>query len=399
MNPMAEHAVSRWWRASRLGDRVLTVAAVLLAGLYTFLAFEGPSAATLTQAVVSWCFVPFVWVWRSRPVVSAAGFTACLAAWAVTWIAALPSNLGISPWLITAPMAVYATARYCTDRRIPRAFLTVMFLGTFLSPVMWRLLDTLELRYVVGLDSTYLIASHWLLLLAVYFAGTRAHGRVLQQRAEEDARLSQLRTAQEEERLLIARELHDVLAHSLTLMKVQANAGLVAAARDGDAAVAALRDIRDTSDTALAEVRGIVAALRSDSPASLEPSHRVSDLPGLLDGFRAAGVRIHAALPEEVPDMSSLTQLAITRIIIESLTNVLRHQGPNARAEVAVRCSETVDIVVTSTGTEPGTGHSGAGAGLIGLEERARSLGGTFSAGGTSEHFEVRASIPLRGGQ
>ena len=96
-----------------LGDRMLTAAAVVLAARYTLLV--GSHAADIVQVVVSWCFVPFFWVWRSRPAVSATGFLACLLGWSLAWFIALPHNTGISPWLVTAPMAVYATARYCAD--------------------------------------------------------------------------------------------------------------------------------------------------------------------------------------------------------------------------------------------------------------------------------------------
>ena len=129
---------------------------------------------------------PVFWVWRLRPALSAAGFTACLTAWAGTWFLALPLNSGLSPWLVAAPMAVYATSRYCEDRRVPRVVTAVMFAGTFASPVMWRLLDNLELRYVGAAGAQcacglvpgiwYLVAIHWLLLALMYVAGARGHG-------------------------------------------------------------------------------------------------------------------------------------------------------------------------------------------------------------------------------
>lgn len=386
--------LKNWWRASLPGDRVFAGFAAALAVLYSMVPGETSTSVAVLQALVSWCFVPFFWVWRSRPALSAAGFTACLAAWAGTWFLALPLNSGISPWLVAAPMAVYATSRYCEDRRIPRVVTAVMFAGTFASPVMWRLLDNLELRYVGAADATYLVAIHWLLLALMYVAGARGHGAMLRRRAEEAEKLGRLHAAQEEEKLLIARELHDVLAHSLTLMKVQASAGIVASRGDARAAVEALETIRSTSDLALAEVRGIVRALRGAGDADLQPSRTLGDIPGILEGFRTAGLTVEEKLPRELPEVSALVGLAATRIVTEALTNVLRHQGPGSSVVVELEPGEALVLDITSRGTPQAT--RGGGAGLVGLEERARSLGGTLSAEGTPELFRVHAELPLR---
>ena len=396
---MMDSARRVWWKGSYLGDRLLTVLACAMAVFYTPWPTDQISGFSLAQAVLSWCFLPFVWLWRSRPIVSAAGFLTLLAMWGGVWILYLPGNLGIAPWLVTAPMAVYSTARFCSQRSIPRIVLAITLLGSIFSPVMWHLDDALNLHYRTGTNAILVVTSHWFLLIAVHFAGTRAYGKVLQRKAEMEAQLSQLHTAQEEERLLIARELHDVLAHSLTLIKVQAHAGLVAIKKEDQSATETLQDILETSESALAEVRDIVHALRSDAPTSLQPSHQLRDISVVVEGFRKAGLSIDARLPDQIPDASALCQLAVTRIVSESLTNALRHQGPDTQVQIELRYGQRVDISVVSRGQSSHVPQPGAHTGLIGLRERARSLGGTFSAEGTTELFEVHASIPLRSTQ
>lgn len=394
---MQSVAQRSWWAGAHLGDKILTIPATFLAALYTLTAMGTPQPASILEAVTSWCFVPFFWLWRSRPGTSALGFSACLTVWALNWLSYLPENRGVSPWLLTAPLAVYATARHCTDRRIPRAVLAVMYLGSFISPVMWQFTEDLEFKYATALDAMWIILAHWSLLTATYFAGARYRGRELQRLAEQQQRLEKMKNAQEEERLLIARELHDVLAHSLTLMKVQAQAGLVAAKTDDKAAVAALEEIRAVSDGALTEVRSIVSALRGDDTLRLQPTGQSGDIPGIIAGFEAAGLTIEAELSAESLELPALIHLAVTRIISESLTNVVRHQGATAKVKLVVSCGNQVDIEIDSWGAAQDSSGTGSRAGLIGLAERARSLGGSFHASGTPEAFSVRATLPLRG--
>ncbi|AWB83574.1 sensor histidine kinase [Corynebacterium liangguodongii] len=368
---------------------MLTAVAAALALLYVLVAVSTPTPVNILQALASAWFVPFFWVWRSRPVLSAAGFFVGLAAWSVSWFAALPANPGVAPWLVVAPMAVYASARHCTDRRAPGLVLALSLAGSFVSPAMWQLQESLELRYAAGTEAAFRLAFHWALLIAVYFAGTRGYAIERQREAEEKQRLAALRGAQEEERMLIARELHDALAHSLTLMKVQAAAGLVASKSDPEAAVGALEEIRQTSDEALTAVREIVHALRNSSAVA-----RRVDLPGVIEGFRAAGLDIDARIPAELDASPELIQLAVSRIVTEAFTNVLRHQGVGARVIVEVTCGDCLAIDVASSGTAQADSR-GSRTGLIGLEERARSLGGSFRAGGSPKSFRVHAELPL----
>lgn len=378
---------------ARLGDKILTAAAALMALFYLIGAWAAPGAIELIQAALSLLFLPFIWVWRTKPVLSAAGFIVLLGAWAAAWISQLPANLGVTPWAMTAPMAVYATSRYVERRSIPRAVLTAAFLGSFISPAMWRI-DPESFLLSFQLDRRYitLLVVHWAVLGSAYFIAARYFDLDRQRERLAQERFHQ---AQEEERLLIARELHDVLAHSLTLIKVQANAGIIAARTDTTAAEDTLQSIRDGADSALEEVRGIVTALRSTGPSALEPAQQLEHVQGIIDGFRTAGLEVDAELPASY-EVSALTQLALVRIISEGLTNALRHQGPGTHVQLKLTLSDAARVTLTSTASSPTPSEvSGSGVGLVGVKERAQALGGHLTSSGDAQKFTLAAELPL----
>lgn len=378
---------------ARLGDKILTAVAALIALFYLIGAWVAPGAIELIQAALSLLFLPFIWVWRTKPVLSAAGFIVLLGAWAAAWISQLPANLGVTPWALTAPMAVYATSRYVERRSIPRAVLAAAFLGSFISPAMWRI-DPESFLLSFQLDRRYitLLVVHWAVLGSAYFIAARYFDLDRQRERLAQERFHQ---AQEEERLLIARELHDVLAHSLTLIKVQANAGIIAARTDTTAAEDSLQSIRDGADSALEEVRGIVTALRSTGPSALEPAQQLEHVQGIIDGFRTAGLKIDAELPSSY-EVSALTQLALVRIISEGLTNALRHQGPGTHVQLNLTLSDAARVTLTSTATSPTPSEvSGSGVGLVGVKERAQALGGHLTSNGDAQKFTLTAELPL----
>ncbi|WP_284854090.1 sensor histidine kinase [Corynebacterium sp. MSK072] len=378
---------------TRLGDKILTAVAALIAVFYLTSAWANPGAIELIQAALSLLFLPFIWVWRTKPVLSAAGFIVLLGAWAAAWISQLPANLGVTPWALTAPMAVYATSRYVERRSIPRAVLIAAFLGSFVSPAMWRI-DPESFLLSFQLDRRYiaLLVVHWAVLGSAYFIAARYFDLDRQRERLAQERFHQ---AQEEERLLIARELHDVLAHSLTLIKVQANAGIIAARTDTTAAESTLKSIRDGADSALEEVRGIVTALRSTGPTALEPAQQLEHVQSIIDGFRTAGLKIDAELPSSY-EVSALTQLALVRIISEGLTNALRHQGPGTHVRLKLTLSDAARVTLTSTATSPTPSEvSGSGVGLVGVKERAQALGGHLTSNGDAQKFTLDAELPL----
>ncbi|HEU4849264.1 MAG TPA: sensor histidine kinase [Terrimesophilobacter sp.] len=205
------------------------------------------------------------------------------------------------------------------------------------------------------------------------------------------------------ERVRLARELHDVLAHSLSQINVQAGVGLHLMESQPQKAADALASIKLTSKTALDEVRSVLGILRSDGnpDAPLVPEPDLSRLPGLAASVTSQGVTVALddSLTEPPP---AATQLAIYRIVQESLTNVLRHaKATAATVRIAEDGGEYV-VTVVDDGTAAGASGpaDGDGRGLLGMRERAELLGGSFQAGrGPGGGFRVEARIPMRGSQ
>ena len=194
------------------------------------------------------------------------------------------------------------------------------------------------------------------------------------------------------ERVRIARELHDVLAHSLSQINVQAGVGLHLLEKQPEKAADALASIKETSKSALDEVRSVLGILRDGgSDAPLVPEPDLARLDGLTASVIAQGVEV--VLKNDLDDVPKPTQLALYRIVQESLTNVVRHANAStARVELV----ETMDTYV-ATITDNGTGAvetSEGGRGLLGMRERAELLGGTLEAGPSGRGFRVRATIP-----
>jgi signal transduction histidine kinase len=209
------------------------------------------------------------------------------------------------------------------------------------------------------------------------------------------------------ERVRIARELHDVLAHSLSQINVQAGVGLHLADQQPAKAREALASIKETSKTALDEVRSVLGVLRDESrdpEAPLVPEPDLSRLPTLIAGVAAQGLDVTSSIDPADPALSAApkpVQLAIYRIVQESLTNVLRHSGAT-RASVDVGIDDGdggAHYVITVDDNGSGFAATEPGRGLTGIRERAELLGGTLETGRSpSGGAEVVVRIPVREG-
>ncbi|WP_198415863.1 sensor histidine kinase [Cryobacterium algoricola] len=217
-------------------------------------------------------------------------------------------------------------------------------------------------------------------------------------------------SAEQRERVRIARELHDVLAHSLSLINVQAGVGLHLIDSQPAKAAEALANIKLTSKTALDEVRTVLGILRSDTEAEsgesaggavpLTPEPDLSRLPALIDSYSAQGLHVEliAQLQPVMDATTAATQLALFRICQESLTNVLRHsQTRSATVRLELDDGYAVLTVTDEGSTEPLDPAIVPGGGLLGMRERAELLGGSLrverpSPGG----FLVEARLPVR---
>lgn len=238
-------------------------------------------------------------------------------------------------------------------------------------------------------------------MLAMLGIGEAVRARLERAAAYRRALVERRQVAVEAERVRIARELHDVLAHSLSSINVQAGVGLHLIERDPAAGAAALADIKSTSKTALDEVRSVLGMLRSDdgdSQAPLAPEPDLSQLDRLTASVSARGVEVtldvHEPLLREIPRP---VQFAMYRIAQESLTNVLRHSGAG-RATVGVHANDrhyTVEVIDDGTTEPPHDVARAGGRGLLGMRERAEQFGGTLDAAPQAGGgWRVLASIP-----
>ncbi|MEU4690871.1 sensor histidine kinase [Actinoplanes sp. NPDC023714] len=223
-----------------------------------------------------------------------------------------------------------------------------------------------------------------------------ALGRLMRWRREVQAEAAQ-RLAHDmvaEERLRIARELHDIVGHSLSLIAVKATvANHIAEERPAEGR-AALQAIEKTSRSALTEIRRLLDVLRTeDDPASLDPAPHISDLSDLVGRY---DVEIDLAV-DGVDDLPPALGLTVYRIVQESLTNVIKHAGASHCA-ISVRGGDgAVRIEVTDDGGRPPSSKGRRGQGLIGMRERVSLYGGTLTAGANPEGrgFRVLAVIPF----
>ena len=230
----------------------------------------------------------------------------------------------------------------------------------------------------------------------------RARGeylRLLQERAAqlEREQLAETERAVATERTRIARELHDIVAHQVSLMTVQAGAAKTIADSDPKAAAKAMAAVETAGRQALDELRHLLGVLRPESDGEgLEPQPGRSDLPRLVAEIERAGVPVSLVQDDAERQLPARIDLAIYRIVQEALTNVLKHAGPDARARVGIRIEESTVIIDVEDNGAGRTRLPGSGHGIAGMRERAQSLRGTLDAGPRAGGgFAVRARLPV----
>ncbi|OKJ84189.1 histidine kinase [Streptomyces sp. TSRI0107] len=216
----------------------------------------------------------------------------------------------------------------------------------------------------------------------------RDYTEALEDRARrlEIERDQQARLATAAERARIAREMHDIIGHNLSVITGLADGGRYAAAKSPERAAQALDAIAGTSRQALTDLRSLLDVLRDDHQhpeADLTPQPALTDLAPLIDGVRAAGLPVHTTV-NGTPNLPPGRQLTVYRVIQEALTNTLKHAGPGATAEIVMSYDGQGAATVTITDTGQGSAlHSsgGGGRGLPGMRERTALYGGTLEAG------------------
>jgi signal transduction histidine kinase len=233
------------------------------------------------------------------------------------------------------------------------------------------------------------------------FAGLQERARLLELERDQEMRL-----AATAERARIAREMHDVVAHSLSVVIAQADGGRYAGQADPVAATEALDQISATGRQALADMRGLLGVLREDGAQEYAPQPDVAAIDQLVADVRASGLDVDLIVEGTPVPMPAGPQLAAYRIVQESLTNVLKHAGPGSRAWVRLHWRpDALEIAVLDDGrgaaaavADPdGTVPVGTGHGLLGMRERAELHGGRLTA--APRHgggFGVQAVLPYR---
>lgn len=235
---------------------------------------------------------------------------------------------------------------------------------------------------------------------AAFAVAVLAASETVRVRREQRAQLRADRAAAErrradEERLRIARELHDVLAHSISVINVQAGVGLALLDSDPEQARTALTTIKAASKEALGEVRQVLDTLRARGDAPRAPAPGLGRLSELVEQAGAAGLTVTVATAGPRVGLPPGADLAAFRIVQEALTNVVRHSGSRtARVRIGYGSGQ-LDLTVDDDGPATGTEAGGSGNGLAGMRERAAALGGTIEAGARPDGgFRVHAVLP-----
>jgi len=372
----------RWPRAA---DAVLAIATFLL----TVFVVDAPGDAVAIRpigdvpiaALLVFAVASAALYWRRRSPLVVLGVA--VIAWAVT-LGSGYADLGP-----VAIIALYSAGRYATEDR-------------------WGHVGVAAAIAVVNVDGLTDPALAWgeavfggVVMFVAWYVGRR-----LRLRAERAAQLLREQAAEArrivtEERTRIARELHDVVAHRVSVMTVQAGAAKAVAAQDPEGALQAMGAVEEAGRQALDELRHLLGVLRPEADLDgLAPQPGLADLPRLVEQIRGAGLDVSLAthgMPAELP---ARVDLFAYRIVQEALTNVLKHAGPGARTEVRLatsRCGKRVLIEVADDGrgasTLPGSGH-----GIVGMRERALLLGGSLNVGSRpGGGFRVFAELPIGG--
>jgi signal transduction histidine kinase len=282
-------------------------------------------------------------------------------------------------------VALYSVAAHTDRKTATRAGLTALII--LAGPLAFNG----DLGIIEGIFELGFLALGW--MFGAYLAELR--GRAERIRREQE---SEKRRAVAEEQTRIARELHDVMAHSVSVMVVQAAAAEDVFDTSPGRAREALRSIESTGRQALSEVRRVLDVLRSSDGDELTPQPGLSGLKELIEEVRAAGLPVVLRVDGAMPELPAGVDLSAYRIVQEALTNTLKHGHKATRATVALSyrpdelCVEVCDDGASSTGgAEARTGH-----GLIGMRERVALYGGELFAGPRAGGgFEVRARFPL----
>ena len=363
-------------------DRLLATALTVLAQLEIWLRADLPYNSRLSNALIAPLLTASL-AWRRR--------YPTMVGTAVPVLSAVQVALGRSPQILAAPLAtltaLYALAVWTSRRRFGVGVVGVAAADLF---------SLLTPRAQVS-GTLFFTASEVVLVLLVRRVVADRDRRSALAERERDVLTREAIVA---ERARIARELHDEIAHDVSMIVLQAGAERRVLADTADSTRGVLETIEQTGRRSLTEMRRLVGMLRSDEPDSLFPQPRLDDLPTLISQVGAAGLAVQLTITGDPRDLPVGIELSAYRIVQEALTNALKHAG-DATVHVRVRYDrdclqlEVVDDGRADRGADRPVGPGGHG--LVGMRERVALYGGRFEAGpGDHGGYVVRAQLPTR---
>jgi signal transduction histidine kinase len=382
-------------RRSALFDALVATGVAGLTGLGIFMR-ETPS----NRMILGYAMAVAILFRRRWPLST----MAAIGTFALLQVIAFPPANDPLPFDLAVLVAMYSTVKY--GRAMVDACLAAAVVATGIvievarhyGPNWWAL----ALFYAGVCGGVWLMA-YTMRNRRLYVATLEERAATLERELDHLARI-----AAADERAAIARELHDVVAHSLSVMIVQADGGTYAFDRDPDLARRALSVVATTGRDALEDMRRLVAVLRSSSSQAqgLDEDRRritLDRLDALVDGARSAGLAVRFTESGTRPALTAAVELTVYRLVQEALTNVLRHAGPGA--SVALRLEYGQDAVGLSivdggalvpVGAVLSSEPDRPGHGLVGMHERVSVHGGHFAAGPVAEGgWSVTATVPL----
>jgi signal transduction histidine kinase len=376
-----------WWRRPALGDAALAIAVAALC-----------VAGTAAELAVS-----------SRPAPPAVGgyALALITAAVLFWRRRRPAAVAVAAFLLVGVYHVLGYPGEAPAFALFVAFYSLAVHGTTGRPVVLAA-SLAALAYVLPLLPPHPVPWHspaifgpvlsmlWLVLLGASVRRSRldAEDRARRAAAVAEAEIGR-RLA--EERLRIAHDLHDALAHTISVIAVQSGNALDALAGRPDHAREALTVVRAASRQAMTELRATLGLLRTADPddPGTRPSPQLSDLRDLAARTDAAGLRVVMDLDDTADELAAAVQLTAYRLVQEALTNALRHASARSVTVTVHKGPKELLVQVTDDGHGPQE-PAGTGLGLIGMRERAEALGGRVAVGpGPDGGYQVTASLPL----
>lgn len=391
-----------------------------------------PAAADhlITAGLAAWALFDVPWWWRppghggSNLAIAGLVALAAMQSAPFLWRRQQPAIvLGVTAAALTAKFAAHLNLWSASAAVLAAAYGFGAYGGRALRLTARVLVAAAVLAAILSLQVTG--GNHTAAIACALFATALAVGEITA--AHRDLVTSMARQSDDQQRASLAREVHDVVAHQLSAIAVQAGAARLAAADDPQAAVTAIAAIEQGARAGLNELNDLVRRLRQTSPATqheagsragerLGPQPRLHDVPGLIERARRAGLRAELEVDGETRPLADAIELAGYRVVQEGLTNAIRHAA-GATATVRLCYSGTgILIEVADEGRAGPGGQSdwsggggtdlvdaacrgtragpGGGAGLAGLRERARLLGGQFEAGRCQQGFVIRAFLP-----